>query len=179
MRNQGPLTICTLFGRKQKMAILEESDWWRLTWGWAVSRSGSLAFSVTAANQSRAGGSQEPCLTTRPCLSSSTRPCPGFRPSHSWACRAHIFVLFQGTPQDLSTRVCVCKRPAPREPWAVGEMPAFVSVLCCLRFCREGSKWQACAVSLQLFVIFCFPKREFACPSSDLLAYQLEQVALS
>lgn len=32
--------------------------------------------SVTAANQSGAGGSWEPCLTTHPCLSSSTRPCP-------------------------------------------------------------------------------------------------------
>lgn len=30
-----------------------------------------------------------------------------------------------------------------------------------------------------LYDFFFFPKREFACPSSDLLAYQLEQVALS
>lgn len=180
MRDQGPLTICTLFGRKQKMSVLEKSDWWHLTWGWDVSREAvpwrfcdsckpkrSWRFLGTSPYDSSLPFVQHPALPWLLAI-----PLVGL-----WG---HVFVLFQGTRQDMSKRVCICKHPAPWEPRAIHETPAFVFVLCCLRFCRERSQRQTCTVSLQLLMILFFsPKRESTCPGFDLLAYQLEQVTLS
>lgn len=67
--------------------------------------------------------------------------------------------------------VCVCKCPVPHRPWgprAIREMPAFIFVLCCLRFCKERSQQKMCTISLQLLMILFSSQREKSpCPVSD------------